>query len=266
MRISTIKVVGSIGKLVSLVFMFLCLNGIISGQLYGMELTEIQCSAASVLPYFIDENGEKCVILAQEAGGCDKDTYDDFGGKSERCDRHPAQSAAREFWEEAILNHTIGMSLSDVATYIDQQSNNTETVVAFKTKRAPYHYMVTYITDFAPYVTAFCEKFYNVRFGHKLSHEFREKKSIAIVKWETLKNAISTTSYGDVEVSAKVLYDKGESKDQIIRLRRIFSSKMRLFFQNQEYRPGIMNKIRFYSYDFIKDKECKETNVDEHSF
>jgi len=235
---------------------FVGLRGMEVPEVKTMELTEVKCSAASVLSFFINEDGDKCVILGQEASGCDKDTYDDFGGKLERCDKKPAVSAAREFWEEAILLYTIGMVRDDVVNYIDEYNSNTETVIAFKTTRQPYHYMITYITDFTPYANVFFENFYKVRNTQKLSHEFREKNSIAIVKWEDLKNAIASTSGGNVHVYAKVLQNNGEKIYQKIPLRRIFSSKMRLFFQDKKYRAGSLEKIRFYSYDFLKAQKC----------
>lgn len=256
----SIKALNFIGKVsFGLVAMVIFVSGF---ELYGMRLSEISCSAGSVLPFFIDEKGDKCVILGQETGGCDKGKYDDFGGTMESCDKHPVVTAAREFWEEAILEHTIGMSQSDVRNYIDQTNNNTETIIAFKTKRKPYHYMVTYVTDFTPYAHIFLDNFYKVRFGQKLQlrREFNEKNSIAIVKWGNLKNAIASTDFGDVTVYAMVLGKNGEKMNQEIPLRRIFSSKMRLFFQDKAYQVGSLEKIHFYSYDFVEAQQCHETD------
>src|SRR5688572_1674937 len=65
-------------------------------------LTTVHFTTACGLPFFV-QNGNYYFILSREAGGHDKGTFDDFGGKRDPGEDHPIISAAREFWEEAIL-------------------------------------------------------------------------------------------------------------------------------------------------------------------
>lgn len=237
---------------------FLVLHGMEPTEsMQGMRLSQIQCGAGSVLPFFY-KNGDRYVILSREGSGCDKGTYDDFSGGFETCDKHPVITASREFWEEAILEHTVGLSQKATREYIDQNNKSTEIINAFKSKGANPKFLVSYITDFTPYADQLINNFYTARKRSDLKRSQKEKDSLALVKWDILKKTIAATHHGDVYVAAEVLYPNGAKKEEKIQLRRVFSSKMRLFFQEKVYQQGAHQKVRFYSYDFLKALECKE--------
>lgn len=234
-------------------------------MLYSMEgkrLSQIKCSGGAVLPTFIDSNGTKQVILARETGGCDRGAYDDFSGKAERCDGHPVISAAREFWEEAILEKTIGFSKNDVKDYIDQTNSNTEYIIVYTNS---YHgkttHNVVYITDFTPYAQQLLNNFYTAR-QQTFDRSCREKDSIATIDWNTLKNTIANAGRrATVQIMASVIDPiTQQASDEMIILRPIFVSKLKLFFQDKAFQQGAHEKVRFYSWDFVPEK-CVESEV-----
>lgn len=210
-------------------------------------LSDFQYGSASVLPFY-NLRRTKYVILSREKWGRDAGTYDDFGGKRDQGENHPVISAAREFWEEAILDGTVGLSLARTQNYIDiTQSRNTHYVVANTTRRGAKN--VTYITNFNKYKTQFINNFYKAR-RNSTKRENKEKDRIAIVKWQDLKDAIVNNQHNStsVYVSASVINpitNKGEQ--QQILLRPYLVIKLRNFFRDQPHTKGRSKKIQFYS-------------------
>src|SRR5207244_7730483 len=113
------------------------------------RLSQLKYSSASVLLFYIDKHGTEKVILADEAHGWDKGTFADFGGKRDKGEVHPVQTAAHEFYEEAIIPNIFGWSLPQTQDFIDiAKSNNTQQINVFSNKKICH---VTYITDFTNY-------------------------------------------------------------------------------------------------------------------
>ncbi len=221
-----------------------------SAPLYtAPRLSAYPFGAASVLLVFII-NGTKYLIVSREAHGIDVGTYDDFGGKRDLItdlktkkkylEPHPVITAAREFYEEAILDLTTNLSLRSTKDFIDIASNNTEYIIA--SQKA-----VIYVTNFGAYQAEFFKKFYSALAKTKSSHS-KEKDSVARIKWDTLTSAIVNSKFNTgVSVQAEVLNPrtrKFETKQ--ISLRPFFVKKMRPFFTGQNYVPGEDKRIRFY--------------------
>lgn len=210
-------------------------------------LSDFQYGSASVLPFY-NSRRTKYVILSREKWGRDAGTYDDFGGKRDKGENHPVISAAREFWEEAILDGTIGLSLARTQSYIDiAKSRNTHYIIANTTKKRAKN--VTYITNFNKYKTQFINNFYKAR-RNSTKRENKEKDRIAIVKWQDLKDAIVNHQHTStsVYVTASVINpitNKGEQ--QQILLRPYLVIKLRDFFRDQPHIKGKSRKIHFYS-------------------
>lgn len=232
-------------------------------SIYAMRLSEIPCSSAGVLTTFIDENGIKQIILTREKGGRDKGRYDDFGGKAENYDTHPVCSATREFWEEAMLQKTVGLSLKRTRAYID--SSHTEYIIALLKKDGTYN--VTYSVDFTEYADQLLNNFYdsvNYYQAKKSAkfRKFREKDRIAIVPWDTLMNSIAQAEdITFVTVDAHVVDpETGEQLLKTITLRPWFVKKLQLFAQNQPYKKGQEENVRFYSKEY-KNITCNNKKV-----
>jgi hypothetical protein len=213
-----------------------------------LHLSNFDFGAGSVLPTFINQNGTRYLILSREAHGNDKGTYDDFGGKrdyigpkiNQKKEAHPVITASREFFEEAILMLSIGMSLPDTKKFIDVDNIYTEYVIA-------YGHNVTYITDFTLYADRFFSNFYNA-FNTTTSRHSKEKDRIAIIEWNTLKAIVNNTPFNSgVVVDAQVLNPLDQKwYTEKITLRGFFVKKLRPFWMDKLYLQGKNNKIRFY--------------------
>lgn len=210
-------------------------------------LSDFKYGSASVLPFY-NTRRTKYVILSREKWGRDAGTYDDFGGKRDKGENDPVESAAREFWEEAILDRTVGLSLMQTQNFIDiTKSRNAHYVIANTTRRGAKN--VTYITNFNKYKTQFISNFYKAR-RNSLKIENKEKDRIAIVKWQDLKDAIVSHQHKShsVYVTASVINpitNKGE--EQKILLRPYLVVKLRQFFRDQPHVSGKNRRIHFYS-------------------
>lgn len=231
----------------------------------GKRLSELSgvYFAAGVLPTFIDSDGQKCVILTRESRGEALNQFDDFGGKKDPGDTLPLYSAAREFWEEAILDKTTPLITQEqVQDYINQENNHTEYVIVSAGASAKEahvgKYGVTYITDFTEYAQEFFNRFYPAR-QHEKRHDQQDKDEIAIVKWDDLKDALTKkhpqkdmiilknkNSY--IPCFAQVINPKTRKYEPtIIPLRPTFANKLMPFFRNEPFEQGAHPKVRFYS-------------------
>lgn len=223
--------------LVPLLLLFPIISSTITSA-QPLRLSTFNFSTACGLPFFMHQ-GARYFILSREAGGSDKGTYDDFGGKRDPGENHPIISAAREFWEEAILT-CVGFSSPEATQrFIDPASNNTFFVLAFGQS-------ATYIVDFSQYKDAFFNNFYKAR--AKARGHFREKDSLAIVEEGILKGIIAESKdLVGVKIVAAVLNPKDLKwyKEEIT-LRPYFVKKMRPFSMGSGYAQGEHEKIRFY--------------------
>jgi hypothetical protein len=179
-----------------------------------------------------------------------------------KTETHPVVSAAREFYEEAILKETIG--LDDVKQTIQFLKNNSEYILSYAQHNGcdPHNKRdacnVTYIADFNQYKDQFFKNFYIAREQAK-KFTFKEKDRIAVVSWKNLQNAIvgsnswvkrffSSLFSKDITVSAMELDPHTLNfKPTTITLRPWLVKKLRPFFLNKPYQQGMNKKIRHYS-------------------
>lgn len=206
-------------------------------------LSKFQFSGASVLPTYKNANGDTMIILGEEAFGRDKNTYDDFGGKKDRGEKHPEITAARECFEELILGKTAHSNLRKIRKHINVNSGNTQYIIARTSKKS-----VVYITDFSKYWDRIRKKFYSARHSAR-SGKYKEKNHLIVTNWTTLENALAQSQPGQpVSIQAyRVKKDGSYAKHPIaIPLRPFFVAKLRPFFQNQPFTQGRNAKIRFY--------------------
>ncbi len=172
-------------SLLSLIFM--------AAPLFGMQqppsLGNFGYNGASVMPYTTKPgSNNRFVLLAREAGGSDKGSYDAFGGRKDPSETHPVVTAAREFAEETV--YILGGE-HRIRNLIDVDGTHTLAVVA------------NYNKSFAVYVTYFTEatlkhlttNFYAARNAAKY-WENREKDQLAWVSWTELAQAIANSPRG----------------------------------------------------------------------
>ncbi len=204
------------------------------------RLSEYSFTSASVLPFCFYEE-EKYVILGREIGGRSRGKYDDFGGGRERREYHPLFTAAREFFEEAILLLTLGLTLEEIRRYIDPNGPSHTTVVIAHDDN------VTYVTNFKRYTHKLLKNFYRACAQTTDTHS-QEKDRIALVQWKALKELIQDNpSNIDLQIAAlEVDPITTQLVPTIIRLRTSFVRKLRPFFMHKPYTSGINKKIRFY--------------------
>ena len=111
-------------------------------------------------------------LLAREAKGRDAGTFDAFGGGRETNEKHPVETAAREFAEEIIYtgdNRAIRL-------HIDVDGHNTSAIVANQNKS-----FVVYVTAFDKnMLKSLTHSFYHRRAAAK-SYKNKEKDMLAWV-------------------------------------------------------------------------------------
>jgi 8-oxo-dGTP pyrophosphatase MutT (NUDIX family) len=223
-------------------------------SLYGVvpRLSNFNFAGASVLPYTRwkpkSQGGKAHFLLAREAHGADKGTYDAFGGRRDLNEGHPVQTASREFVEETIgLIHN---NQHDALKYIDVDSGNTRHIVANEKKKA-----VHYITKFAPQSLERLVRGFYGALGAARNPAQREKDSLAWVTWENLKKAIADAPRDGagqlvlpVKVWANVINPNGTPYGVQINLRPFLVSSLQSFFRGAPYIPGHNPKIQFYNH------------------
>jgi 8-oxo-dGTP pyrophosphatase MutT (NUDIX family) len=209
----------------------------------GQNLSDFNFTSASVLPFFTYRN-TKYVILAREAHGSSRGTYDDFGGGREENENHPLITATREFFEEAILQLTIGLTIEEAQIYI----NNTKNIIhIIAYSRHGNKKNITYIIRFDDYKDQLLNNFYTA-LKQVIEDPYKEKDRIAIVKWNTLKRAMRRSKdTKDVKVKACERHPKtGILNEKYIILRSCFVKKLRPFFLHTHYKRGLNKKMRFF--------------------
>lgn len=220
------------------------------------RLSDFYYTSASVLPFFV-ENGKRYFILSREAFGSDANTYDDFGGSREFVDnknkinpieKHPVITAAREFFEEAILKFSTNYFLHEntVKNFIDLDATISDTAFVIA-----YLKNVTYITDFSSYKDEFFKKFYHAlnKARSLKMQDFTEKDRLAVVEWDKLATTITQSNFNtNVKIDVFVLNPYiGRWQNEQVTLRGFFVKKLRPFFaESKKYQTGLNPKIRFY--------------------
>jgi 8-oxo-dGTP pyrophosphatase MutT (NUDIX family) len=192
--------------------------------------------SASVLPLCV-HHGKKYVILGRETKGRYAGSYDNFGGGREAGEDNHVLTAAREFFEEAILLLTVGFTLKDVEHYLDiTKTNNTEIIIA-------YNESFTYIIDFNNYKKKILKNFHKALQETTDPHSL-EKDRIALILWEDLERAIQTNrmSISALELDPITL----QLVATTIQLRPYLMRQLKPFFMNQAYRQEMNHKMRFY--------------------
>lgn len=224
------------------------------------RLSEYDFGSGSVLP-FMRKHKNYFFILSREAYGKAKNTYDDFGGSRDPGENHPVITAGREFFEEAIIQASIGLSLENTYNLIDiAKTQNTEYIIAFSRN-------VAYLTDFTKYTDKFFNNFYAARKTMTDFH-FKEKDRLALVEWELLQRTIKNSkSNKGVVVEASVLDPQDQQwKTEQITLRDFFVIKLRPFFMNKPYKQGMNKKIRFYDTAIKAESTEQQQNTKQESW
>lgn len=215
------------------------------------KLSQYPYRSASVLLWYADRNNTEKFILADEAGGRDRGTYCDFGGKREKGENHPIMTAAHEFYEEAIIPNTLGWTLPQVEQFIDiTKADNTKLINAYSNAITCH---VTYLVDFTPYKDQLFKKFPHAR-KHAKKHHFREKNNLAIITKKDLINAIEQRTHRfwrrwfSLKVSALVQNQRTHKfEKKMITLRPAFVKSVSPYLLDKPYKQGLSKKIRFYN-------------------
>jgi hypothetical protein len=244
---------------------------LVKSELQSQEiprLSQYDFGSGSVLPIFT-EKGKTYCILSKEAFGKAKGTYDDFGGSRDPGEDHPVISAAREFFEEAIIELILGLNLKEVMKYIDTTSSHTRYVIANARN-------VGYIVNFDQYKDAFFANFYAAR-DKATNWHLKEKDRLAIVEWDKLKHTFfvfTGKSIGENKstgekwikiprIKVQVLNPETKTfETEEVTLRPYFMIKYRPFFMDKPYVQGMNKKIRFYDFVAPKTKDA-QTEIEE---
>ncbi len=213
-------------------------------------LSKFGHTAAWVLPttHFL-KNGKrvKYVVLGREAGGRDAGKYDAFGGDREKNEKHPVVTAAREFYEEAITSSTLGMNEKAIRTYIDLNARNTECILGIDDKKYKKKH-VLYMTSFKDNDISKLERSFAAARNGQQQWKYKEKDSIAVVRWDRLVKAIkNSTSNTGVKVQATVTDLQGKKIRKTIELRGVFVKILRSYVEGKPSTQGKSPKIKYWT-------------------
>jgi hypothetical protein len=246
--------------------LFVALHILCTINAQTFQLSKFDYKSAAVLPTVTKRN-EKWAVLAREGYGITKKhTYDAFSGGRDEGETDVTFSAAREFHEEAILEHVLRWGLKETERFINpDKTENTWLVIAYEkdkdinNPKSRIIRNVTFITNFNKYKTKFFNNFYDARKREIARYEAEgipgkyrtttEKDRIARVRWTDLKYAIINQENPDdsVYVCAEVMDPITQKfNKETITLRPILVITLRPFFLSKDYEKGENEKIRYY--------------------
>jgi hypothetical protein len=201
-------------------------------------ITDIRYRGAGVLPIYLDEEGDLCVVLGRERQGMSRGLYDLFGGRRDKGEHDPTQTAARECFEELVSQQTTGMSKEVLEDYV--RENRTAVVVSERKK------YVIFVVRFDQYIERIKKTFSCAIRDKKQKREYREKDRIAFAKLCDIKKVVESGSFAKVPALVQE-WDSGEGrfalKQKKIRLRPIFFYMMRLYFKEDAQLLGKDSKV-----------------------
>jgi 8-oxo-dGTP pyrophosphatase MutT (NUDIX family) len=223
-------------------------NPVESSDIWATIRNEAEYNAAFVAPLSSHE-GKLYLLLGRESAGKDAGTYDSFGGSRTSSDKKDhLLTAAREFYEEAILKETLKMAQDKVRDYIALSAGHTHYIFiidhAHKSIRN-----VLYLTHFThKLLTTIQDTFAAAYKNAPRGHAFHEKDALAYTSFDEVLEAIaSSTSDSGIKVSASVTDLQGKRSQQMITLRPVLVKVLRGFAQELPYKPGEDSRIRYYT-------------------
>lgn len=200
------------------------------------EVAKANLRSASVLPYCVDSKGKELVLLAREVGGPDRGAYDAFGGAMDSNEKHPVQTAAREFREETV--NLIFKNNKDAQNYIDIDKGNTANIVFNKFKKG-----AVYITkfDYKTLKNKLVNQFYDA-IKKTIKPKYKEKDKLAWVDKKEFEKVISTAKRDiktkklilPIKIDAQVIDSNGRIKSKKITLRPCLVSILQPFFKKEK--------------------------------
>lgn len=223
-------------------------NATVSPHMHAVVRSGVVHNAAFVAPLATHE-GKQYLLLGRESAGKDAGTYDSFGGSRITADnKDHLSTAAREFYEEAILKETLKMAQAKVRDYLALSAGHTSYIFiidhAYKSIRN-----VLYLTDFTHKELTMIQDTFATAYKHAPSgHEFHEKDAIAYLPFDEVLEAIaSSTSDSGIKVSASVTDLQGKRSEQMITLRPVLVKVLRGFAEDLPYESGEDPRIRYYA-------------------
>ncbi len=207
------------------------------------RLKNYDYTSAFVFMFFHKDDRPLYVLLGRQSSGHDKGLYDDFGGRRDSGENHPADTAAREFSEELNSKKTMGLDADDIRSYIGAKKDHTKDVIAS-------HKRVIYMTRFDEDVIKNLKQNFYKDHGMVLAQDHLEKDLLAVVKVEDLMQAIRDSDEDSGVIVKAHIVDPKTGKDkpveELIQLRKKFVQKLRGLASDAPYTPGRNPKVRFY--------------------
>ena len=149
---------------------------------------------AGVMPYYEGKDGEKYILLGREVNSRAHE-WALFSGGSEQSAtvknemEHPLDCATREFYEEAVLQKTLGWDEAATKEYITK--NTTEIVARYSRDVRKSRPLIIYQVKFTKKdIETIIGKFKNLFDDETLDKKFKEKDALALVKYQDLIDAV----------------------------------------------------------------------------
>lgn len=215
----------------------------------------------------IKSNKVKFAILSREVAGKDKGKFDDFGGRTEKYDKHPVQAAAREFVEEANAEKVLGFNQQYMEQYLDPSTKNTELIIAQESAGASDHFQggnyVTYITDFHPSFAQKLANWFALASANATDKKYQEKDMIVLVRYDDLLKHIKNRKMTMLGYLLTIIPTEGQEETTCpaqtgdlvkIDLRPSLGHKLRNFSKGMPFVEGKSKKIRFYQSPLLQKK------------
>lgn len=213
---------------------------------------------AGVVPYYEDDKGDRFILLGREINSRYKE-WAFFSGGSEESNsqkglmEHPLDCAVREFYEEAIIEKTLGLSESALKEYM--KKNTTEVVAEYARDINFKRPLILYFVKFTKeQIVSIVHTFKEVFHDKNLEEKYREKDALAVISYQAFIDTIKNNEWRvPIDKNLPHWFDKDEEDKALI-----FYMPHQLFRARYATNEIIKYHNNNTLYRYVQDKSCDE--------
>lgn len=215
------------------------------------QVNAIKHHGASIVPItYID--GQWYAVIGKETRGY----WDDFCGKADTADSNSLYTAAREFYEEALLEETTKITLQTLFTTFINQEEHIKRIICYANSPLYADYFTTYIVEFHPdFIQTVLTQFETARKDPKLPGHKREKTVLGLVRLDLLFNALKNAQpKKPVQVPVTPFNGTGPQKTLYVTLRPFLVEKLQQYARHEQ--PTLqLNDEKIIIYDSVRTEK-----------